>query len=365
MPVLSQTWDSLRGMPGRAGPEVFVAKLPHFAYDIGRGLGKNALFIQAEYYTVPGYDYTWIAANLAPQESLQRELLCHSNFRIDPVRAAGTTTGAMKRRYVQGFRLATWETKTQSFRNDGADFPIRPGVKFWWRIVVHPAGYVCYVDGKPLMFSPHPPRGKPQEWDTLFVQLPLAGEKGEKATWKVHQIWWGACGIHPEEEKAIAKELAETGRDMPAWSRDEVRVSELQPGTSTEEVRAAFAHYNPVALLADSASSVVMRLADPNAVQYVIKEMEGTTAIRGSAIHVARVLLAKADAPPITGGIAGVAPGAGGAGGAAFSAGSGAGAGAAYPTASVPFGTSSVPFAAASAAYSVPQSTGFYGTSGH
>ena len=271
-------------------------------------MGHNTLFLQSEYYAPPGSEHAWLSVNIAAQEALQGPLLCHANFRVDPVRAAGgggaaAATGALRWRYVQGFRLATWETKTRLYRS-GADFPIRPGVKFWWRIVVHPAGYVAYVNGRPLAFSPHPPAGRPLEWDALYVQLPLGGEKGEKATWRVHQAWWGRCGVAEDENRMIREALAETGRPLPAWSRDEVRVSALPPGADAAAVRAALAHYNPVAAVQDSPSSVVLRLADPEAVPHLLREMEGAAfgGPTGARIHVARVLLASETDPPVTGG---------------------------------------------------------------
>lgn len=308
--MLSQTWDSFRAMPGKAVPEVFVARLPDFAYDIGRGLGNNALFVYGEYNPPPGIDSAYLAVNLAPQESLQREILCHSNFRIDPVRAGGAPgTGALSYKYLQGYKLANWETKRTNYRGVG-DFPIKHKMRFWWRIVVHPAGYLVYLEGQLVMFSAHPPRLKPQEWDALFVQLPLGGEKGEKATWKALEIWWGAVGVSPSDEEAVRKVLKDEGRPVPAWSKDEVRISNLPPGVSQEEVRAAFAHYSPVALLADSPTSYVLRVADPGAIPHILKEMEGAAAVRGTPCHVARVLLHSADSPPVTG----AGPGSGGAG---------------------------------------------------
>lgn len=303
-------------MPGKAAPEVFVARLPDFAYDIGRGLGNNALFVYGEYNPPPGIDSAYLAVNLAPQESLQREILCHSNFRIDPVRRVGAAgTGALAYRYVQGYKLANWEAETTSYK-DLKDFPIKQKMRFWWRIVVHPAGYLVYLDGNLLRFSAHPPRFKPQEWDSLFVQLPLGGEKGEKATWRALEIWWGAVGVTPGEEEVVRTVLKKHDRPVPAWSKDEVRISNLPSGVSPDEIRAAFAHYSPVALLADSPTSYVLRVADPGAIPHILREMEGAAAVRGTPCHVARVLLHSADSLPATAAAGGVAlGGAGGAGG--------------------------------------------------
>lgn len=225
---------------------------------------------------------------------------------MDPVRAAGggggAGTGALRWRYVQGFRQAAWETSTSTFRGERGEFPLRPApTRFWWRIVVHPAGYLAYVDGRPLMFSPHPPRSAPREWDALFVQLPLGGEKGEKASWRAHQAWWGRCGVSADENALVATALAATGRPMPAWSRDEVRVSGLPPGFDAAAVRAAFAHYSPIAALADTPASLVLRLADADAVGHLLREMEGAVVTpAGPRVHVARVLLASAADPPLT-----------------------------------------------------------------
>jgi hypothetical protein len=245
---------------------------------------------------------------LTPWGARAGPLLLHSNFRVDPVRAAGggggggAGTGALRWRYVQGFRLAAWETSTSTFRGDRGEFPLRPApARFWWRIVVHPAGYLAYVDGRPLMFSPHPPRSAPREWDALFVQLPLGGEKGEKASWRAHQAWWGRCGVSADENALVATALAATGRPMPAWSRDEVRVSGLPPGCDAAAVRAAFAHYSPIAALADTPASLVLRLADADAVGHLLREMEGAVVTpAGPRVHVARVLLASAADPPLT-----------------------------------------------------------------
>ena len=45
-----------------------------------------------------------------------------------------------KRQYVQGYKMGIWDTRRKLFRSD-AEFPIVDRKPFWWRIVLHPAGF--------------------------------------------------------------------------------------------------------------------------------------------------------------------------------------------------------------------------------
>jgi len=313
--LLASPWDSFTA--ASAGG-VFSAKLPDLCYDLNRGLGYNTLTLRAEYFKLKGtegggvtagdFDRVYTAVNISSDPAAARDVLCHVCLRADPARDHGGGPSPPRWKYVQGYRVARWDTTLRTYRADGSDFPLKPSVPFWLRIVVHPAGFLTYLNGQRVLFTPHAPDRSPYDFEPLYVQLPLTGDKAERVTWKVVQMYWGSSAWSGEDEEFINKALADKGLPTLSFSPDRVRVIGAPPGTTPDAVKAAFAAYLPSDVVVDARNlsgdgrvTFVVKLADISRTAYALREMEGSTVFGGVPIHVASVLVPAAARPsPMT-----------------------------------------------------------------
>ena len=200
----------------------------------GLGGGNNALFVRGEFVAAANYDRLYGAVNILGDRSGGggSTVLAHVGYRVDPRK-----DGGLRRVYVQGYKLGFWQTSSREFAGGEGAAPIVTGREFWWRIVAHPTGFASYVDGALVTVSLPPPGQELTAGQELFVALPVSGDAGEKATWRVKQLWWGCLPLDPAAARALAALGAGAGSIVP----NQVRVTGIPAGATEAELAAAWA----------------------------------------------------------------------------------------------------------------------------
>lgn len=264
-----------------SGGSAFTGMLKNFSPVLADG-GNNALFVRGEFIEPGGgYDRLYGALNLLGDRSGEggSTVLAHVAYRVDPAH-----DGGIKRAYVQGHKLGFWQTKSRFFTSD-ASAPLTAGRPFWWRIVAHPSGFASYVDGVLVHVSVPPPGKELRAGQELFVNLPITGDAGERATWRVHQLWWGSLPLDP----LAAKQLAAIAGSSGALAATKVRATGVPAGASEADLRGAWAAtlYQPVEVSAIEHGAATFTFASEEQVRRILGMQAGAGAAAGGALRVA------------------------------------------------------------------------------
>jgi hypothetical protein len=277
------TWDG-------GGGSAFVALLPNFSPNPADG-GSNALYVRAEFVEPGGgYDRLFGAVNLLGDRTGGggSTVLAQMCYRADPVKGGGGG-GAMRRAYVQGYKLGFWQTTSKPFPSEAAA-PIAPGREFWWRLVVHPTGFASYVNGTLINVSPPPPGHELRPGGELYVALPVTGDAGERATWRVKQLWWGSSpGVDQTAVRLLAALAASTGAVVP----NKVRATGVPAGTSLEELRAAWGAtpYAPSDVAFGDLGSAIFTFPSEEQVRRILAPGSAVrVAVRGAALTLSQAI---------------------------------------------------------------------------
>lgn len=298
-------WDSGGGSPFVALLKAFT---PNPAEPVpGGGAGNNALFVRGEFVAAAGYDRLYGAVNILGDRTGGggSTVLAHMGYRVDPAR-----DGSLRRLYVQGHKLGFWQTSSKTFVAE-ASAPIVPGREFWWRLVAHPNGFASYVDGQLVHVSVPPPGHQLTAGQELYVSLPITGDAGEKATWRVKQVWWGSLPHDPAAARLLDTMAGASG----SMVANQVRATGVPAGATEAEVRAAWAltPYQPSQVVLSEAGAAVMTFPSEEQVRRILANPASLrVTVRGAALTLSHVI-ARAGG--------GVAGGAGAPGGAARPAG--------------------------------------------
>lgn len=282
------TWDG-------GGGSAFVALLPSFSPHPEDG-GSNALYVRAEFVEPGGgYDRLFGAVNLLADRTGGggSTVLAQMCYRADPAKGGGG--GGMRRSYVQGYKLGFWQTTAKPFPSEAAA-PIAPGREFWWRLVVHPTGFASYVNGVLINVSPLPPGHELRTGQELYVSLPVTGDAGERATWRVKQLWWGSSlGLDPAAVRALAALTASAGAVVP----NKVRATGVPAGTTLEELRAAWGTtpYAPSDVSFGDLGSAIFTFPSDEQVRRILAPGSAVrVAVRGAALTLSQAITKSAAA---------------------------------------------------------------------
>lgn len=307
MPLLTQPWDSMRAIAAGAGGgasrvEPFIARLPYYSPDPAAGC--NTLVLRAEYSALAD-ERVFIAVSIGSVtagdavSAMAHEQLMHVVLRIDPGKADPSRPGsgeALRYRCTQASKSHGHWNMASASRPSVQPWPLRAGVPFWLRLTLQPRGCFSYLNGRALAFTRHASGGAwtPSADPALHVLLPVAGDAGEKPTWRVHGAWWGHCAVDGEGE-ALAAASAARAAPAPALAlaAGEVYVTGLPPGASAADVRAAFAHWGAQAATEPVGAASTVRLADaaPAAVARVVAEADRRVTVLGVTVSVTQALV--------------------------------------------------------------------------
>jgi hypothetical protein len=128
-------------------------------------------------------------------------------------------------------------------------WPFRENKAFYLRITIDARGCFCYVDGRAYAFTPHPPSWDPARAHSLVVQVPIAGDAGEKVTWRVLGLWWGACAVDAAGEALLrAAAAALANQKVQTAAPGECFVTGLRDGTREADLREAFRSFDVAAV---------------------------------------------------------------------------------------------------------------------
>lgn len=271
------------------GGSAFLAVLPSFSPNPAEG--NNALFVRGEYYEARGYDRQFGAVNLLADRTGTNgsTVLAQMCYRVDPIRG----DGAVKRTYVQGYKLGFWQTTSKAFFNEAQSI-ISPGREFWWRLVVHPNGFATYVNGTLVNVSVPPPGHELRPGQELYVNLPIVGEAGEKATWRVKQLWWGSLPHDPAAVRQLAQ-MAGTGAGAVVGNK--VRATGVPAGTSEAELRAAWASspYQPSDVSQSEPGAAVFTFPSEEQVRRILQPGSALrVTVRGAVLTLSQVVTKRA-----------------------------------------------------------------------
>jgi hypothetical protein len=296
-----QSWDSvLATKDGRA--DAFLARLPLFSYE-GGAKGNNTLVLRGEYFEIKGSDRIWAAVNVGipplqgpnggavdPAVALRSDVLVQCGFRVDPAKAAGTGGGAAKYKWVQAARMGgKWDSQNTKIKNlNPPNWPFTPGKPFFIRVILDPRGAFSYVDGKFFGYTRYPSSQVPKEGDNLVVQLPIAGDAGEKPTWKVTGMWWGVARVEPSVLAEVAASLSTGPQIRTEYVPDEIRITGLRPETEVSDLLEAFRRYNPVDVRMEGSGAATIKVSDPAIVGALVADTDRKISVLGALLNVAR-----------------------------------------------------------------------------
>jgi hypothetical protein len=236
------------------------------------------------------------AAGADPVAALSSDVRLHVAVRVDPPKGGGGGGGGAtaRRRFLQAYKArGLWDSASSVTLtlNEGA-WPFEAGKPFFLRLTLDPRGCFTYVNGRAMAFTRHPSAGAwaPAADPRLHVMLPVAGDAGEKATWRVLGAWWGHCA--PDREGLRLMEAAAAAAAAAPKMRleavpGEVYVTGLRPGTLAANVAAAFAHWGVTDVrLEPKGGAAVVRLGDADAVTRCINETDRRVAVLGALLNV-------------------------------------------------------------------------------
>lgn len=289
-------WDSMRAVGGAGGAalrvEPMIARLPKFSTDAAKGF--NTLTIRGEYLMLPderayvGVSIGQVAPGADPSTALATDVVAHVCLRVDP----GTRGAPLLQRYLQSVKSAGRWNKELSIltRHTAKSWPVEESRPFFLRITLDARGVFSYIDGKAQAFTRH----SGGDWSPLVdpglhMMLPVAGDAGEKVSWKVLGAWWGWCAVDAAGAALAQTYLARTA-SQPVTKReaipDELYVTGLREGTTDEDVREAFKSLDPrdVKMVGGSAASVLLQPGSDLAA--AVAQTDRRVAVLGATVNV-------------------------------------------------------------------------------
>jgi len=280
--------------------EPFISLLPNYAG--GDDMGNNTLVLKCEYYSLAD-ESSWAAVYIGPvppkEDALKHfktEVMLHLRIRS----TLDQRTGNPSYNYLQTFKVkGQWEQGPMKWEQRtwrAGEWPFKP--EFWLRITVEPDGCYSYVNGKAVGFTPHPGgvSWRPASDPNLHVVLPVAGDVGEKPSWRVREAYWGHCSVG-EEARALRVKWQETVGAQPQKMRegieDELWVTGLPQATEVRDVKEAFSSFCSVLeVVLDGKGGASLKLASSvgggEALQRLIADTNRGVKVLGTAVNVAQ-----------------------------------------------------------------------------
>lgn len=284
--------------------------------------GRNTLVVAGEYFKIPGYNRVYGAINIGDvinasssssssstitnndSSILKRDVLAQVSFRIDPnPNKSSSSLGNndddlnMRYRYQQTYKVAgRWESTLASIKLfNPVNWPFTENKIFYIRIIMDPRGVFSYVDGKAFSYTPYPPGWKPSDPHSLVVQIPIAGDAGEKSTWKINGLWWGRCRTD-EGADNIYKEYTKTNATSTVQTviENEIYITGLPVGAGDAAIRdalmEAFRIYGATEIKKETVGSAVVVVRDPSKVSEAINATDRRINILGSVVNVKKAI---------------------------------------------------------------------------
>ena len=143
------------------------------------------------------------------------------------------------------------------------------------------AGCASYVNGALVGVSGLPPGRVLSPGCPLFAFLPVAGNAGESARWRVLKAFWGTSDLDEQTAvefgklRGVAKTLLPTS----------VRITGLVAGVGVEEVAAGM-RVPPRGVRLDGPGAAVVDFGSEEAARAVLGAPPGAFAVRGGAVVV-------------------------------------------------------------------------------
>ncbi len=367
-----QVWDSTKAVESGRVAEPIVVRLPTFGVDSSSAPAApgscNTLVVRGEYFRIPGYDRVFGGISIGdaavgagdPASTFAHDVVVHVAFRIDPGKAPGGTTGGaagqggggagaggaaagaaasssasggtvVRYRYLQASKISRrWDTTRAANKVfTPSSWPFQEGKPFWLRVVLDRRGVFSYVNGKAFSFTPFPPDWKPLDPHSLIAQVPIAGDAGEKATWRVHGMWWGTS--RPDEAgEALYRTALEAMKNtqVSVVSAEEVYVTGLPSGGGASEAALrealleAYRAYDVVAVRVEGAGAATVTLRGSARTAEAIAATNRRALVLGSLINAAQATRQVSAASLMGDGGGGGGGGGGAAASASFSGGS-------------------------------------------
>jgi hypothetical protein len=304
-----QVWDSLKAVEAGKVAEALVVRLPNFHPDPSsvpphiqqQQPHCNTLVVRGEYSHIADYDRVYAAVNIGdvaaaggggadPSSDLNRQIAAHVSIRIDP---SGKSGGPPRYRYMQACKSSgRWDaTRTSAKVFTPSNWPFQEGKPFWLRIILDQRGFFSYVNGKAFSFTTYPPGWRAEDPHNLVTQIPIAGDAGEKATWKVQGMWWGACRVDEAGEKIFREVVATLKETMvSAPSPNEVYVTGLPLAASEASIQSTlmevFRAYDPVGVTSEGTGSATVTLRGATRTAEAIAATNRRAVVLGSVVNV-------------------------------------------------------------------------------
>lgn len=325
-------WDSIKATDSNQNVDVFLRQLP--SYNNDARYGCNTLVIRAQMISLSGggFERQWAGINIgrspskeAAAEALRETLLGHVYWRVDPVKLgqrddAPTYKYRFGQTYKQTGRYSSDVKKDRAFSL--ITWPFKPDRPFFIRLILHPWGMLSYVDGKFFSYTPYPGFQAPKEGETLYLQIPVAGDAGEKPTWKILSAHWGSCRIDVDGERSMVEYMnSDVGRaalsSAQVESEDEIYLTGVPQAASEAVIVEAFKQWGAITAHRDpgkpGAATVKLALGSFSSLRDVVAQIHAKVQILGVAINT-RINLTAVKlyrAPPSAPAAAGAGAGAG------------------------------------------------------
>lgn len=168
--------------------------------------------------------------SMTPIESMKKRVSVHVKVTISGDRYIYTQLYKRDGRWATGPAITKWYTNYS--------WPLSPGKPFWIRIVAVPEGFVTYLDGQVMCFTPYAD-DIPVENESLYLYFPVAGDVGEKPTWKATGVWWGSSVL----DHAGRRLLSSTTTTVATLSTTDLYITGLRGDVSRADVLQSFAQY--------------------------------------------------------------------------------------------------------------------------
>ena len=290
-------WDSMRAASAAASGgtvrvDPMIARLPKFGVDAASGF--NTLTIRGEYFMLPderayaAVSIGAVPAGTDPTVALEREVIAHVCLRVDP----GTRGGPLLQRYLQSVKSTGRWNKELSIltRHTAKSWPVEESRPFFLRITIDPRGVFSYIDGRAQAFTRHSGgQWAPTADQELHMMLPVAGDAGEKVSWRVLGAWWGWCAVD-DAGNALAEAYAARTAAQPVTRREvienELYVTGLREGTTADDVREAFISLAPRQVRMEGASSASVLLQDGSNIAAAVAATDRRIAVLGATVNV-------------------------------------------------------------------------------
>ena len=314
LPLLpsGSVWDSMRAASAAASGgavrvDPMIARLPKFGVDAATGF--NTLTIRGEYFMLPderayaAVSIGAVPAGTDPTVALEREVIAHVCLRVDP----GTRSAPLLQRYLQSVKSAGRWNKELSIltRHTAKSWPVEESRPFFLRITIDPRGVFSYIDGRAQAFTRHSGgQWAPTADQELHMMLPVAGDAGEKVSWRALGAWWGWCAVDAAGN-ALAEAYAARTAAQPVTRREvienELYVTGLREGTTADDVREAFVSLAPREVRMEGASSASVLLQVGSNIAAAVAATDRRIAVLGATVNVVqaqRIVNIVATQPP-------------------------------------------------------------------